>query len=157
MRFPLYFQRRKGGSGNVPVLGTADTKPTFTSSKLDYTKGGTSPSAPGDNILAHKLQRPMERVAIGWWYEGVGAAPASLPVTIYAWDDTSGHWYEAATGTLANGKLTYLRCVSLADPPQVQANLGQPQHGVEVLVIVEDNAGADGTYHFVAGPDSAFF
>lgn len=150
MRFPLYFKRSK--NGDEPALGS-DSKPTFASTKLDYTD---SP-APGDNILAHKLSRPMNRVAIGWWYEGGGSAPASLPVTIWAWDETSGHWYQAASGTLTNGEITYLRCASLCDPPQVMKNLDTPQHGIEVLVVVEDNTGADGTYHFVAGPDSAFF
>jgi hypothetical protein len=150
MRFPVYFKRIKG-AGTLPLLGS-DTKPTVASKKLDY----TPPTKPGDNILSHKLQRPMNRVAIGWWYEGGGAAPASLPVTIYVWDETSEKWYTASTGTLTNGVITYLKCVSLADPPQIAANLGQPQHGVDVLVIVEDNAGADGTYHFVVGPDTAF-
>lgn len=150
MRFPVHFQRRKG-AGTPPLLGS-DTKPTVASTKFDYTNA----PAPNDNILSHKLQRPMNRVAIGWWYEGGGSAPASLPVTIYVYDDTSGKWYEASTGTLADGKITYLKCVALADPPQIAANLGQPQHGVDVLVIVEDNTGADGTYHFVVGPDTAF-
>lgn len=150
MRFPVYFKRRKG-SGSDPLLGS-DTKPTVASKKLDY----TSPAGPGDNILSHKLQRPMNRVAVGWWYEGGGAAPANLPVTIYVWDETSEKWYEAATGTLEDGTITYLKCVALADPPQTTANLGQPQHGVDVLIVVEDNTGADGTYHFVAGPDTAF-
>lgn len=145
MRFPVYFKRRKGGSGSVPLLGS-DTKPTVASKKSSYT----------DNILSHKLQRPMNRVAIGWWYEGGGTAPASLPVTIYVYDETSEKWYQAASGTLADGMISYLKCVSLADPPQIAANLGQPQHGVDVLIVVEDNSGADGTYHFVAGPDTAF-
>lgn len=152
MRFPVYFKRRKGGSGPVPLLGS-DTKPTVASTKLDYTSG----SAPKDNVLSHKLARPMNRVAIGWWYEGGGSAPTNLPVTIYVYDETSEKWYAAAEGTLEDGAISYLRCVSLADPPQVQANLGQPQHGVDVLVVVEDNSGADGTYHFVVGPDTAFF
>lgn len=150
MRFPVYFKRIKG-AGTLPLLGS-DTKPTVTSTKADY----YPPTKLGDNILSHKLQRPMNRVAVGWWYEGMGTAPASLPVTIYVWDETSEKWYEAATGTLEDGVITYLKCVSLADPPQIAANLGQPQHGVDVLVIVEDNTGDDGTYHFVVGPDTAF-
>lgn len=151
MRFPVYFKRRKG-AGTLPLLGS-DSKPTVASKKLDY----YPPAKPSsDNILSHKLQRPMNRVAVGWWYEGGGAAPASLPVTIYVYDEASEKWYQASTGTLTNGIVTYLKCVALCDPPQVQANLGQPQHGVDVLVIVEDNTGADGTYHFVVGPDMAF-
>lgn len=149
MRFPVYFKRRKG-AGTDPLLGS-DTKPTVTSTRLAYAAPNTS-----DNVLSHKLQRPMNRVVIGWWYEGGGAAPANLPVTIYVWDDTSSKWYQAATGTVTNGVLTYLKCAALCDPPQTAANLGQPQHGVDVLVIVEDNTGADGTYHFVVGPDMAF-
>jgi hypothetical protein len=53
--------------------------------------------------------------------------------------------------------MTYLQCPSLCDPPQTQANLNVPGHGIDVMICVADNAGGNGTYHFVAGPDSAFF
>lgn len=151
MRFPVYFKRIKG-AGTLPLLGS-DTKPTVSTPKTAYY--ASMPGKTGDNILSHKLQRPMNRVAVGWWYEGGGAAPATLPVTIYVYDENSEKWYEAATSTLVNGKITYLKCTALADPPQTAANMGTPQHGVDVLIVVEDNSGADGTYHFVAGPDTA--
>jgi hypothetical protein len=153
MRFPVIFTRGKGAGAPTPTLGSGDTTPTVSSKYIDYVDPS---SGKGDNVLHHKLQRPMNRVAVGYWYTGVGTA-ADLPVTIWVWDAASEHWYEAASGTLKNGQLTYLKCASLCDPPQVQANLGQPQHGVDVLVIISDNSSGDGTYTFVVGPDSAFF
>jgi hypothetical protein len=149
MRFPLYFKRSKGAGSN-PAMGS-DTAPTFGTSKVD--------GAPnGDNIMSHKLSRPFNRVAIGYQYEGVGS-PVTLPVTIYVWDDASEQWYQAATGTLTNGDITYLRCAVLADPVQTYqaTQLGVPSHGCDVLVVVAENTEPDGTYHFVVGPDSAFF
>lgn len=154
MRFPLYFKRAKGAGITDPLLGS-DTTPTVASDRVTFSNGGTGNK--GSNVFSHKLQRPLERVAIGWWYEGGGAAPANLPVAIWVWDDTSSHWFKAASGTLTNGVLTYLQCPSLCDPPAIAANMSFPQHGVDVMVVVGDNAGADGVYHFVAGPDSAFF
>ncbi|MCW5832342.1 MAG: hypothetical protein KIS78_07890 [Labilithrix sp.] len=144
MRFPVMFVRRKGGSGSTPLLGV-DAKPIASTPK------GTGP---GDNVLSHKLARPMNRVAVGYRYEGAGSAVA-LPVSIWCWDDASEKWFEADAGTLQDGALTYLKCPALADPPPTSANLGQPQHGVDVLVIVEDDGAPDGTYRFVAGPDTA--
>ncbi len=145
MRFPVYFKRRIGGSGSIPTVGS-DTAPTFATTALKNL----------DNILSHRLQRPMKRVSIGYWYEGVGSI-VTLPVSIYLFDESSAKWYLASTGTLTNGQMTYLRCASLADPPQVQANLGQPGHGIDVMIVVSNNSGGDGTYHFIAGPDTSEF
>lgn len=144
MRFPTYFKRGLNASP-LPNVGS-DTAPTFSSGALKNV----------DNVLSHKLSRPMKRIAVGYWYEGIGVA-VTLPVTIFVFDEKSQKWYQASTGTLTNGQLTYLRVSSLADPPQTQANLAVPQHGVDVLVIVANNSGPDGTYHFVAGPDSSEF
>jgi hypothetical protein len=142
MRFPVYFKRRLG-AGTLALLGS-DTKPTF----------ATPPKKAGDNVLSHKLQRPMRRVAIGYWYEGAGVVP-NLPVSIWAWDDTSEKFYQADSGILTNGEITYLTCLSLADPPTTTVNLDFPQHGIDLLIVVENAGGGDGTYHFVAGPDTA--
>lgn len=144
MRFPVYFKRRVG-AGTDPVLGT-DATPVVS----------TPPMQGKDNILSHRLQRPLKRIAIGYWYEGVGVA-VTLPVAIWTLDENSGKWFKAAAGTLTNGEMTYLRNPSLADPPQVQANLAVPGHGATVMIVIADNTGPTGTYHFVVGPDSSEF
>lgn len=142
MQFPVYFKRRVG-AGNDPVLGS-DSAPIV-----------TTPKKSGDNVMSHKLSRPMKRIAVGYWTDA--AAPVTLPVSIWVWDAASEKWYRADAGTLTNGQVTYLKCPSLCDPPQTQANLKNPQHGVDVLIIVSDNTATTGTYHFVAGPDAADF
>lgn len=147
MRFPVYFKRRKG-AGALPLLGS-DPTPTFASSP-------PRTAAPEDgNLLSHKLQRPLKRVAVGYWYEGAGAI-STLPVALWAFDTASERWYKADSGTLANGEISYFTVPALLDPPTTTANLGTPQNGVDVLIVVGDNALAgDGTFHFVAGPDAA--
>ncbi len=149
MRFPVYFKRRKGAApADLAAIGS-DSAPTF----------ATPVRKNADNILSHKLSRPVNRIALGYWYDPANGTdtPVVLPVTIYVGDENSDKWYEAATGSLTSGKLTYLKVAALADPPQVQANMGQPSHGFDVMIVVADNSSSDGTHHFVAGPDSAFY
>lgn len=146
MRLPTYFKRRKGASpASLAAIGS-DSAPTF----------ATDGKIQGDNVLSHKFTRPFDRIAIGYWYEGGGSA-VTLPVTIYVFDESSSRWYEAATGTLTNGKLTFLRCPCPCDPPPTQANMSKPSHGVDVLIVVADNTSPDGILHFAAGPDAARF
>ncbi len=146
MRFPVYFKRRKGATpADLAAIGS-DTAPTVSTGSMKNL----------DNILSHKLSHPVHRVAVGYWYEGVGAI-VTLPVELWVFDETSGKWYQASTGTLTNGKVTYLRMAALATPPQTSANISMPAHGFDAMLIVSDNSSGDGTLHFVAGPDAAQF
>lgn len=148
MRFPVYFKRSVTLTNN-PVLGTGtDPVPTI----------ATASEKNKDNILSHRLNKPIQRVAVGYWFEPSAAgSPVTLPVEIWVFDETSGFWFKASSGTLTSGALTFLRIPSLADPPQTAANLSQPGHGFDAMIVVADNSGAAGTYHFVAGPDTAQF
>lgn len=145
MRFPVYFKRQKGSVSTDPVLGS-DSAPTVSS----------GPQKNKPHILSHKMTRPMKRVDVGYWYEGAGTA-VTLSVALWVFDENSLKWYLASTGTLTNGQITYLRCPFLADPPPTSVNLNNPSHGTDVMIIVSDNSGPDGVYHFVAGPDSVEF
>lgn len=146
MRLPVYFKRRKGASpADMATIGS-DSAPTITTGSIKNQ----------DNILSHRLARPMKRVVLGYRYEGVGVA-VTLPVTLYAFDEGSGMWFQASSGTLTNGQLTYLRVPVPCDLPQVAANMSVPAHGVDVMIIVADNASPDGTIHVVAGPCMAEF
>lgn len=146
MRFPVYFKRRKGATpADLAVIGS-DTAPDITIGSLKNK----------DNVLSHKQPHPVHRIAVGYWYEGAGSI-VTLPVELWVFDETSGKWYQASTGTLTNGKLTYLRLSVLANPPQTSANMDTPSNGFDAMLIVSDNASGDGTLHFVAGPDTAQF
>lgn len=151
MFFPVYFKRKKGaGPADIPDLGS-DTDPTVS------TKAKT---ANADNVASVKVGgvgNAIHRIAIGYWYEGGGAA-VTLPVKIWAYDRNSEKWYQAASGTLTNGQLTYLRNPYLADPPQTSSNMSRPTAGGgEILIVIADNTSPDGTCHFVAGPDTGQF
>ncbi len=153
MRFPTYFKRGKNTPAAGPAIGS-DTAPTFGSGHVT----STTPGSNRDNIMASRIAgvgNPIARLAVGYWYEGGGVA-VTLPVTAWVWDANSAQWYQAASGTLTNGQITYLKIPVLADPPPTQANIGAPgAGGVEVLIVVADNTSPDGTLHFVAGPDTA--
>lgn len=145
MRFPTYFKRQIGAASSDPLLGS-DAKPTVATRSL---KNLT-------NEVSHKLSRPTQRIAIGYWYEG-GGAGADLPVTVHVYDEKSERWYQTGSGTLKSGEITYVKMSVLDDPPQTATNILQPQHGFDALIVVADNTGATGVYHFVAGPDAAQF
>lgn len=147
MRFPVYFKRQKGAGPN-PAIGS-DAVPVVTTEH-----GNTSK----DNVLQLRISGlavAVARIAVGFWYEGAGAA-AVLPVTVWVWDSNSSKWYKASSGSLTNGEITYLKLPVLADPPQTSANMGNPNAGgVEAMIVIADNAIGDGVLHVVAGPDTA--
>lgn len=144
MRFQTYFKRQKGSASSDPLLGS-DAAPIVSDPKR----------APVTNGFEHRAI-DCERIAVGYWYEGGGGA-VTLPVTLWVFDEESGKYYQASTGTLTNGQITYLRCPILAPPPQTQANLTKPNQGVSILIQIADNTGPTGIYHFGAGPDLAMF
>lgn len=149
MRFQTYFTRRKG-AGSGTLLG-ADTAPVF---------GTGAPQANKDNVCATKVAgvgNAIQRMAVGVRYEGAGA-PIALTAVLWAFDHASKQWYQASTGTLTDGQLTYMRIPTLADAPQTAANMGNPSAGGgEFMLVVADGATGDGVYHFVMGPDTAQF
>jgi hypothetical protein len=87
MRFPLTFQRRKGGSGSVPVIGGSQ----------DAAPVSTPPSAKADNILFCGLRDvngwPIQRIAICWTLETNSytlAAAGTAPPAVTLSGTTSG-------------------------------------------------------------------
>lgn len=152
MRFPVQFSRQKGAASLDPLLGS-DAIPDGTTS----TQGKPSTGI----CMSHREQRlaePMKRIAVAFWYTGAGdVSSLTLPVEIWVADEESARWYKASLSTLANGVMTYLRCPVLSFPPQVQANLGNPGHSVDVMIIVKDNTAPTGVYKFIAGPDLVEF
>jgi hypothetical protein len=147
MRFGLYFKRQLGGGTTDPLLGS-DTAPTVSTTRIQK-----------DCVFATKVPpqaRPTQRLAIGYWYEGGGGA-VDIPVTIWAWEETSGKYYKASTGTLKSGEIAYFRMPCPGQLPQTQANLATPASGVDAFIQVANNTGANGTFHFVVGADDAQF
>jgi len=147
------FKRRVGASpATISVLGTAtDPIPLV-----------TTKAAPGkDNVLQAKVGgvgNAIHRVACGYWYEGAGVA-VDCAAALWIYDRGSEKWYQAASGTLRSGELTFFRVPYLADPPQTNANLTKPTSGGgEYMLVVASPGGApDGTYHFVMGADTSQF
>jgi hypothetical protein len=147
MRFPLYFKRGKGAADEAlyGALG-GDTTPTVSTKQI----------AGKTNCLSHRIVKPIHRIAVAHWYEGAGAI-VTLPVVLWVYDMASEKWFQASSGTLTNGQITYLKCPVLDVPSQVQANMGTPAQSIDAMIVVADNTAGDGVYHFVAGPDQAQF
>jgi hypothetical protein len=91
-------------------------------------------------------------VAVSYGYAGAGVPPATLPCEVWVFDHQTEKWY--ATGASVNialNRVTYFDICSLIDPVGV---LLEPSSGaVEVFVMVQDAAAADGTYIFGVGLD----
>lgn len=153
MRFQTYFKRGVGGTSADPAF-SVDGDPSF---------GDPPPDDGHDSALYVATQRsgignPVRRIAVGYRFDGGGAGTGKdAPVKLWAFDRRSMQWYLAASGTLKDGELTYLKCPALSDPPQTSGNMNVPTAGGgEFLIVVTEPASADnGTYHFVAGPDLA--
>jgi|SRR5579859_4343640 len=160
-----HFIRQKGGGTSDPVLGSAsDPAPTFADgeNKQD-TSSPPKPLWQGNKLYVKigGVGNPPRRIVVGYRFDdGMGSAGADLTnVSLWAYEATTQKWYECSTGTLKDGQFTYFRAPYAADPPQTQSNLSRSQGGVEFLLIVPDPGGgaANGTYHFVMGPDLAEF
>jgi hypothetical protein len=159
MYFPVYFKRKTGATpASVPDLGTGtDPLPVFST---NFGNDGKWPDA----LLSSKtngIGNPIKRVAVGYQFDdGADGTSVDLAVTLWAFDHNSGHWYQADSGTLKQGQLTYLKAPYLADPPPTHQNQLKPTPGGQELLIVVADPGmsaVDGTYHFVAGPDLSDF
>jgi hypothetical protein len=152
MRFPKQFSRRKGAANpQIPLLGSdgaAGTPPT------------TPPNSQTSNMLSLKPCSnsgwPAHRVPVTYAYSGAGVPPATLPCEVWIFDHQTERWYAtSASVNLALNKITYFDICSLIDSVATSAGLlTEPSSGgVELFVMVQDNAGADGTYVFAVGLD----
>lgn len=135
MRFGKKFQRRVGGSGSPPVLGS-DSAPI------------AAPDT-SDNQMQWQLFNvngfPIQRIVVG--YSGPAMA-ANLSGKMYLWDDLSGAWYLADTKTLVPGTLSWFDQPSLGNTPQASAG------SLEIALVVSAAGGdPNGTYTFVLGAD----
>lgn len=152
MRFPKQFLRRKGAANpSIPLLGsdgTAGAPPT------------QPPNRQSDNILSIKPCSnsgwPAHRVPVTYAYSGVGVPPATLPCEIWIFDHLTERWYApSASVNLTLNRITYFDICSLVDQAISTATLlTEPSSGaVEIFVMVQDAAAADGTYIFAVGLD----
>jgi hypothetical protein len=160
MFFPTHFKRQKGGGTSDPVLGAAsDPAPVFADGENKVS--GATPLWVGAKlgVKIGGIGNPIRRIAVGYRFDdGAAGVGVNLTnVTLWIFDKEMGKWFQCSTGTLVDGQITYFRAPYLADPPQTQANLQKMEGGCLFLLIVPDNAGANGTYHFLMGPDLAEF
>lgn len=159
MRFLKSFKRQKGSASTDPVLGlTTDPAPL-------YSANPSAPSANKDNVMSFKtggIGNAIKRVAIGYRFSaGSGVA---LTATLWVYEKLTEQWYQASTGTLNDGQLTYFKVPVPADGPQNTANgtaamLAPTAGGVDCLLSVADpGAGAAvGVYIFTMAPDLSEF
>jgi hypothetical protein len=149
MRFQKTFRRVKPATPPGTTLG-GDSLPA----------GG--PAQSSDAIIGARVQgfgqHPPERIVVGCKYTGAGPF-VDLNVELWVWDSETASWFKAATGTLKQDELLYLRCPFLVERPQTQANIGTPTSGgTDAYVLVKDpGAAADGAYLFGVGADAASF
>lgn len=150
MKFPKQFSRRKG-AGTLPVLGTDGTAGT---------PPATKPNASTDNMLSIKPCSssgwPAHRVPVTYAYSGGGVPPATLPCEVWIFDHATERWYAtSASVNLTLNRITYFDICSLIDSVVTSSgSLTEASSGaVEIFVMVQDNAGADGTYIFAVGLD----
>ena len=154
MRFPLMFQRQVGGASSDPALGS-DTVPTHVSGPTEQKL------LAGKNVLQTRLQNivgwPVQRVAIGYAYAGVGVAP-NLSCDAYVWEDESERWYKVTDTpvTLKPYQLTFIDSPIMIDTPRAGSSGASSPGALEVLFIVS-NGGApvNGVYTIVAGGDAS--
>lgn len=151
MRFPKQFRRRKGAGTTPPLLGsdgTAGVPPTV------------PPNGQTDNMLSIKPCSnsgwPAHRVPVTYAYSGGGVPPATLPCEVWIFDHQTERWYAtSASVNLTLNRVTYFDICSLIDSvASTNALLTEPSSGaVEIFVMVQDAAAADGTYIFAVGLD----
>lgn len=146
MRMPVMFKRFLGGP--TPALGSdgaAGVPPT----------ASPNPQAQ-DNVLSTKFYSnqgwPTHRIAVG--YLGPAAAP-TLPAQLWVYDFKSAAWYAVgAPLNLVVNQMNYFDVVALLDAPPTSSDQNTTTAGgVEAMLVVQNNAGPNGTYTFTMGAD----
>jgi len=146
MHFPCKFSRWKGAGApaDAIVLGS-DVAPT---AYADLRR---------DSVLNYRPANasgfPAQRVAIVY---SPPSGSTSLIATLYAYEANTGKWYRVgpASFTLTPGKITYVDALGLLEPPATQANIANASpSGVQMCIVVADNAAPDGEHVFALAPD----
>lgn len=155
MRFPLTFQRQKGG-GTPPVLG-GDAMTTAKQQKYK------DPSLPFDNVLETALRDvngwPVQRVVAGWWTSA--ATPVALNANLYFWEEATGFWFlvNPTPVSMTPGGLYFFDTASIVEPRPTSAQLASPgaaasAGGMTVMLVLSDPGTAvNGIYNVTMGPD----
>lgn len=160
MRFAHLFSRFLGA-------GTPATKQLGQATDLAPNTAGASstplrPSDSVDNVIIGRMQNPsgwpLQRIAIGYSYIGVGPAPALTGCALWLWDARTERWYRMpATFTLTVDQIQISDVVgAMESGPRSQAELLNPTAGsLEAWLAVTNPGGPppDGEYRFVVAPD----
>lgn len=160
MRFTHLFRRFLGaGTDASKQFGQAgDLAPNTAGA-------GAVPMRPSDAVDSVLITRftnasgwPVQRVAIGYSYIGVGVAPATLPnCALWIWDTRTDRWYRMpSTFTLTLDQVALSDVVAMMEGgPRSQAETFNPTAGsLEAWLSVPAPGGApDGEYRFILGPD----
>jgi hypothetical protein len=141
------FQRRVGGSGSIPVLGS-DTAPTAV----------LTTTLPDNFVHADRSQIegfPVQRLAVAYKYTGAGVAP-TVSANLYLYDHTTQGWFQMdGTIILQDGKINHFDVVSLYDLPADSHSLALAGSLNAIIVPLAAGGEPDGTYTFVAAFDGA--
>lgn len=137
MKFPKVITRRKGGSGDVPVIGT-DNAPTETTEKT----GDTAPTFSTRMHNAHGF--PVHNIVVA--YVGPESAGAA-DVDAYVWVEDLNAWIKLLDGgSITNGGFLEIPVFSLAEVPGANS-----AGGIEVYFVFDVDTPPDGTYKFAVG------
>lgn len=160
MRFPFMVTRYFTTVPAGEVTLGSDTLPnSFSGEPGNY----ASLNAKKSNVFSCRLANingwPVQRIVVGYKYEGAGSPPATLPVTVWVLDETSRNWYQVAgPATLLQNQLVFFDHPILSDNQQTQGNTADAVVKREVgsldVALVIGSAGAvDGRYLFPVGAD----
>lgn len=116
------------------------------------------------NVFAARLCNingwPIQRVAVGYKYEGAGSPPGTLPITFWILDELSRNWYQmpSPATVLTLNTITFFDHPALADNQQTKSSepdaIVRREIGSLDVALVIGNAGAvDGRYLFPVGAD----
>ena len=144
MKFPITFDRRVGGSGAVPLLGSdQDPNTSFPDGPSEVNTG---------NYIGTRAQGMAGDIGqclmVG--YKTAIGSPVTLPIEVYAWENATQYWYKVATGTLTAGTITLLGPI----PSPISAaptNLNDQTNVVgklDLYVKIADNTSPDGEMTF---------
>jgi hypothetical protein len=156
MRFPTIFSRYKVTVPTGGKLLGSDAVPA----------NGTPPASSLDNLLVSKASDkngwPVHRVAVLYHFipTAGNAAGADLTFDMYFYEDATAAWYKitSAAVPLKDGVVAFCDVISINDPPPTQANMEKANAGgIQQVLIVHDNAGADGRYDFAIAADLTTF
>lgn len=144
------------GSDGDPLTASPNT---FTGQPENYgaAKGTRT------NVFSSRLCNingwPIQRVVIGYQYQGAGSAP-TLNVQFWVLDELTRYWYKVAgPATLVPSTIAFFDHPILADNPMTQSS--QPDHLIRrevgaldvAILIANPGAAVDGKYIFPVGAD----